>query len=426
MKILDIKESGASNTLLWAISNGANVNEDMQLVSLINDETFFLVTLGDINFFELFRLTQMYRDKLRIVNEKVAAVPTMETLKELFPGEYQSENETLSLSDVAEQVITNFINLTSQMNTDNDIIHPGAVRLFLPMLTRKFDIQIPLSFIDVFDSMNDEEKSKLFTQDYPGTLKEIIEADVHGVKTVLSMGIVKGTQILKYDPRYDQYVKLIKYAPIKSYPQPSKLYKFGLTGFFKKDNISRGEVRCNFFKSNQVVVSNTLTRLARMSTPLELDFAIQLPIQYMQLLENSFGRDVLTIEYESSMSSIIDGGLSYFDFKTSEYSADSENKEDQEKLEAHNNSIEAYTVRITEANQILLNTIPIMTQSPTDVDITSVFAMLPSIYTAKAVITVNTDNIKKFMSHSDPLLAEMFEEMNSIANNVAEDIRKMR
>jgi hypothetical protein len=146
----------------------------------------------------------------------------------------------------------------------------------------------------------------------------------------------------------------------------------------------------------------------------------------MQLLENSFSREALVISYESSMSSIIDGGLIYDDFKTSEYAADTENPEEQEKLETRNNAIEAYRVRITEANQILLNTIPILVKSENDVDVTSVFAMLPSLYTAKAVVTINTESMQKYIGHNDPVLSAMFQEMYDIANSVSEDIRKMK
>lgn len=427
MRIVDIKESGSSNTLMWALSNGANVKEDMPLTSLINDETFYLVTISDVNFFELFRLTQMYRDKVRIVSEQVASIPSQETLKELFPGEYKADDtDVVALSDVAEHVISNFINLTSQMAADDDIINPGAIRLFLPMISRKFDVQIPVAFIDIIESMNDEETAKLFTPDYPGTLKEIIESDVHGVKTILSTGFIKGTQILKYDSRYDQYLKVIKYGPLKAYQQGSKLHRLALLGFAKKDNVTRGEVRCNLFKANQTVISNTLKRLSRINTPLELDFAVQIPLQYMQLIENSFGRDLLTISYESSMSSIIDGGLIYDDFQTYELPVDADDEEGQQKLVAHNNAIEAYRVRITEANQLLLNTIPIMINSGNDVDTTSVFAMLPSLYTTKAVITVSTDNLQKYIGHSDPIISAIFQEMQDVANGVVEDIRKMK
>ena len=146
MRIIDIKESGASNTLMWALSNGANIKEDVPLTSLINDETFYLVTLSDVNFFELFRLTQMYRDKLRIVSEVTAAIPSPKALKDAFPGEYQKDgDEAIALSEVAEHVINTFINLTAQMSNDDDIIHQGAIRMFLPMIARKFNVQIPVA-----------------------------------------------------------------------------------------------------------------------------------------------------------------------------------------------------------------------------------------------------------------------------------------
>lgn len=427
MKIIDIKESGANNTLMWALSNGANIKEDVPLTSLINDETFYLVTLSDVNFFELFRLTQMYRDKLRIVSEIPATIPSAKDLKDTFPGEYQNDGEeAISLSEVAEHVITNFINLTAQMSNDDDIIHPGAIRMFLPMITRKFNVQIPIAFIDLIDSMSVDEAAKLFTHDYPGTLREIIDTDLHGVKVNLSLGFVKATRILKYDTRYDKYLQLTKYTPIKSYQDQTKLYKFGLLGFAKKDNISRGEVRCSLFKANPEFVVDNMKRLARLATPLELDFAIQLPIQYMQILENSFSNDVLTIQYESSMSAIIDGGLVYEDFKMFDEPIDHDSDEDTEKFEARNNAIEAYRVRITEANQVLLNTIPILAQSKSDVDTTSIFAMMPSIYTAKALIRVNMDNIQKYVGHSDPLISAMFHEIQDIANTLAEDIRNTK
>ena len=75
MKITSITESGSNNTLLWAISNGADIKSDIPLQSIINDELFFLVRLEDVNMFELFRLTQHFRNKLRIINEHMAAIP---------------------------------------------------------------------------------------------------------------------------------------------------------------------------------------------------------------------------------------------------------------------------------------------------------------------------------------------------------------
>lgn len=420
MKITNIKESGANNVLMWAISNSADIKSDRSLVSIINDETFYTVTLEDVNFFELFRLTQLYRDKIRIIEEKLYNVPTISELEKIFPGEYSSETETISLAKVAEYAIANFVNIASQMNTDDDIIRPGAARLFLPMITRKFNIQIPVSFVDIIDSMNDEESSKLFNSNYPNTIKEILESNVHGVKTNLYLGFVKHSRILKYNTRYNQYLKLIKYAPIKSYAQSSKLYRFNLIGFHKMDNVNREEIKCSLFNSDINTVSNTLAKLNKLNNPLKLEFAIQLPIHYMQLLENSYSREMLPILYESSMSSIIDGGIVYENFQTPEYIDD----EDGKKLENHNNAIDSYRVRIAEANQNLLNAIPIIVKSENDVDITSTFAMLPSIYTTKAVITINMENIEKLLKDPDPVLSGMFKEMHEISKGVIADIKK--
>ena len=147
MNVTEIREAGSSNVLQWAMKNGAEIwNEhNMPLHAFINDETFYLVTLSDLNFFQLFRLTQTYRDKLRILEEKPAAVPSKKELEEWFPGEYMTATgEHIKLSEAAELSINTFLNLAKQMMSDTDIISPSAVRLFLPMIARRFDVQIPL------------------------------------------------------------------------------------------------------------------------------------------------------------------------------------------------------------------------------------------------------------------------------------------
>ena len=140
MKITKITESGTNNLLRWAIQNGADIKNDSALHALINDQTFYLVTMENVNFFEVFRLTQMYREKMRIVSEEKAVVPPRSELAELFPGGYTPDqnkpDEKVPLCELAEHVMTNFINLVMQMNTDNDIIGAGALHLFVPMLTQ--------------------------------------------------------------------------------------------------------------------------------------------------------------------------------------------------------------------------------------------------------------------------------------------------
>lgn len=429
MKITNIKESGANNLMMWAVSNGATIKEDQQLQSLINDELFFLVTLSDVNFLELFRLTQMYREKLRILSEEKADVPLRKELILLFNGTYCPDNndqETKApMYECVETVVQSFINLVMQMGTDDDIIQSSALRLFLPMISRKFEIQIPITFIDLVESISDEEAARIFISEYPNTLHDIFDTENHGFMTMLQLAFLKATAIVKYNPRYEQYLRLTRYSPIKTCNN-SNLYKFGLLGFHKYDEVVRTEVRCSLFNPDKDILGNVLKRLSKINTPLHISFAVQLPIQYMQMLENSFGRDVLDITYESSMVNIIDGGIVYDDFITQDIVEDDE--ESTARVEDHNNAINAYRVRIAEANQLLLNAIPLLLNNDedNDVDVTAVFAMLPAIYSTKAVITLNLEHSAKYLAHYDVIIAEMFKEMLDLASSVIEDINRAK
>jgi len=292
------------------------------------------------------------------------------------------------------------------------------------MISRKFDIQIPIAFIDMIDSVNKDEYEQLFSSEYPNTLKDIIDTESHSFKHALGMLFVKLTQILKYDQRYNQYLKVLKYSPLKAY-QTSKLYKIGLLGFSKKDNISRTEIRCSLFQPNPNNIQTMMKRIGYLNTPLELDMIIQLPIQYMQVLENSFGTDILPIRYKSSMSSIVENGLIYEDFKTSEY-VNSDDEEDQKLVEEHDNKINVYKVRMIEANEVLLKSIPLIMDNSNEIDSTSMFAMFPSIYMTNAMITVSAEHMQKFIGHSDSLISEMFQEISTMMSSVSEDIRKAK
>lgn len=425
MKITNIKESGSNNILLWAISNEADIKEDIHLQSLINDELFYHITMEDVNFFELFRLTQMYREKIRVIEENKAEVPSNEELAKLFNGSYipdsKNPEEKAPLYECVSHVTQNFINLALQMASDEDIIKSSALRLFLPMISRKFTVQIPVAFVDLVDSISIEESAKLFNNKYPETLQEIIDNETHGFKTILQFGFLRGTSIIKYNNRFDQYLKITKYSPLKTCNN-NKLYKFGLLGFYKYNNITRGEIICNLFNPNKETLGSTLKQMAKIKTPLKIEFAIQLPIQYMQILENSFSNEVLEVSYESSMSSIIDGGIIYEDFITPSFIKE----EDEVKIEEHNNSINMYRVRIAEANQLTLNAINMILNNDGDIDVTSTFSMLPAIYTTKAVITLNIDNAPLYLSSPDPVISEMFEEMLKVASDVLSDINNTK
>lgn len=429
MQISKIKESGTNNVLLWAISNGADIKEDPQLQSIVNDELFYLVTLENVNFLELFRLTQMYRNKVRILTEKQAEVPSRKELNELFTGELmindESDSNKAPMSEAVEHVVQMFINLALQMQNDSDIIKTSAVRLFLPMISRKFDVQIPVSFFDLVESLNPEECSKIFGSEYPNTLSSLVDGENNGFNTKLQLGFVRGTSIIKYHKRYDQYLSISKYSPIKTCNN-NKLYKFGLLGFYKFDPNSRGEVRCSLFNPNSEELGATLKQLGGIKTPLNVQFAVQLPIQYMQILENSFEASDLDVQYESSMSTIIADGMEYDDFIVQEFDEDDMSEENQQKITEYTNQIDAYKVRIAEANQIMINSLGQILQSDADFDTTAAFAMLPSLYTSKAVITLDVTKSNIYINHFDPVISSMFKEMLDMSSEIYSDIQKSK
>lgn len=427
MKITKIVETGTNNLLRWAIQNGADIKNDGALHSLINDQTAYLVTMEDVNFFEMFRLTQMYREKMRIVKEEKATVPPRSTLAGLFPGGYapnpDKPDEKVPLCEMAEHVMSNFINLVMQMNTDSDIIGVNALHLFIPMLARKFTVQIPVSFIEFISSMKPEEIDSIYNRDYPDTIQTILDNPMHSVQMVLQLGFVKGTSIIQYNPTYDKYVKSFKFAPLNSNTS-DKLWKFNMVGFHKYDPIVRGEVRVDMFKPDKNVMQKAMQRMSQLNTPLEVDFAIQLPIQYMQILLNAFDRNTLPVSYESSMSDIIDCGMTHEDFTSVEIPEDIEEGE-KLKLETKNEAISAYKVRVAEANQLVLNSIPIILQSEGDVDTTAAFAMLPCGYNSRAIVTMNTDLIKKYQVNYDATVSTMLQEMISFVESLNSNIKSM-
>ena len=429
MHIDDIRESGCSNILKWAIANGADLKNDIQLQALINDQTFYLVTVSDISFLEVFRLSQIYREKLRVLNEKRADIPGVNEMNEMFSGdsiEQEMSDGTkteVRLTEVAEYSAQQFLNLAIQMQADDDIIRPETTRLFIPMLCRRFDVQVPVSFIDIISGLQTEEEvTSLFNSDYPDNLHhEVIDAEHSGVRNALYMGLLKSTSIVRYQPHYEQLIKMVKYSHLNKV-KSDELYKFRMIGFYKYDNISHGEVRCDMFQPNKSIVAQNMKRLAYINTPLKVEFVIQLPIQYMQMILASFSREELAVTYESSMSSIIDAGISFHDFKSHEFDEESEDPDVQAKITEYNNSIAAYETRITEANQTTLNAISMLLNSEKDVDITSVFALLPAIYNAKAVITIDSSKLERYQQFFSGNLEAMFTEMISVVKSLITDI----
>lgn len=424
MKLGTIKESGSNNTLLWAIKNGADVISDQELQSIINDEMFYIVTFNDVNFFELFRLTQLYRNKIRILSEQKADIPTMEFLASMFPGSFQSEDKNnIPLCEIAEHSLTEFFNLVFQMESDSDIIKMNTLRMFLPMITRRFDVQIPINFIDIVGCLGEEESKEFFTRDYPDTIDKVLDKENNSIEVNMKLGFIRSTSINRYGSRYDQYLRFTKYFPLKQ--DGNKLYKIALLGFHKFNPITRGENRCNMFNVNPNQLSNEMRKISKINSDLMVDVVVQMPIQYMQELEYTFSNDDLRIDYESSMVDIIQNGFQFNDFITYEINEDSSD-EDKAKYDAHINGIESYKVRIAEANTRMFNGLSIILNSEDDIDERSAFALLPSIYMTNAVMTLNMNKKEIYRSSTDGMISEIMKEAITIGEKVIADLNSMK
>lgn len=416
MKITNIVQTGAADLLMYAIAHNADIKSDQALQSMISAETCYLMTISDVNFLELFRLAQRYREKLKIMDEKPAAVPDKAVLDQKFNGTYtdpDDENKKVPLSDFVTYASTQFVNLALQMSADDDIIRPDAARMFFPMISRSFDVQIPVSFMDIMAGIgSSDECDKLFNADYPGNLNTIIvEAESSGIRNHLMLSLMMATSIIRYEKQYENLIKMTKYFPLKTV-KTNKLYKFAICGFHKYDNISRGEIRCTMFHPDKKIMASNMKKMANLSTPLKVDFCVQMPIQYMVSVLNAFGPDQLDVNFDASMSSIIDGGLVFDDFIMKSY-----DEESDEAIE-YENAVSAYKTRINEANQVALNTLPILLKSDGDIDITGAFSILPSIYTTKAVFTIDTEKMDGLKSHIDDNIASMFSDMCDTANGL--------
>lgn len=410
MKITNIHECGASNLLKWAIANDADIASDISLQSLINNETFYQITLTDVNFLELFRLTQTYREKVCVITEQKAEIPSNDELMQYFPGKVTIEGSEFNAAEIVSNACDMFMKLALQMHSDDDIIQHNTAMLFLPMLCRKFEINIPISFGDLVATFDEQTPaSKLFNTSYPDNLEDVV-INTPTICNKLLLYMFKSTYIIRYDEHFDTLLRLTKYAPLRKC-NDDKLYKFRLSGLFKYNPITRDEVRCSFFNANKVDMAESIKKLDGVKTPLNLEFAVQLPLHYMRILENSFSPDEVRVAYEASISTIIDSGLVFNDFVSPEFDEDS----DEERIIEYNNAIDLYKVRINEANKTVLSAIPMLLNSDVEVDYTAACAMLPSIYSTKAIITLNMKYADLYLAHFDPLLRSMFEEMLEVA-----------
>jgi hypothetical protein len=403
MHITSIRESGNSNSLMWAISNGADIKDNLPLVSIINDDLFFQVTIDGVNMYQLFRLTQLYRSKLKVCSIHRSEVPDTKTLDEMFPG----------FGERASSLLDHSIGIVTQMLSDNDIIADGTAQLYLPMITTTYAVQIPFSFVDAVESMTEDECRELFTMSYPSTLETIVEkGSCHGFYRAIMILIERMTENIRYDSKYEQLLNRTKYFALREYPE--KLFKTGLLSFSKFDAISRSEVRCSLFNPNVESMRKSMKRMAQLKTPLEITAVIQLPIYHMQILESSYFPEDLRISHRSSINNILDNGMVVRNFN---FKDDDPNEESE---------IDRYKVRILESKLRIMEFIEDVLRSDTNFHSPSLFAMLPSIYKANAVISFSTADLPNFLNNNTyPVIQEMFEEIQKLVRGVEIDIQKV-
>lgn len=384
----------------------------MALSSIINDDLFYLVTIEDINFFELFRLTQTFRNKLRIVESTSTDIPSINELSNVFPGEITVNNEIESAANIAHHSIITWINLINQMNADNDIISAKTVKMIFPMISRKFTVQFPISFIDFSSVLTIEEFPEVFNENYPSTLNDLNAEYFNNLHRFIYLGIVRLTDVIKYNDKYDKLLELIKYADLNS---DNELIKFNLISLSKYDDTLKSVTKCSFFNADKTLLETEMAKLSKIEAPLELEFAVKMPIEYMQILVNKFSNDELEIKYESSMKNIINNTFVKEDFNILNITTDNINFPTEE-------AISAYRVRLTEANQICLNTINLFINSPIDINNTYIFSMLPSMYMTSAVIKISNkyiDVYNKYINTGDPLLVQMFQDMFNVYKEIS-------
>ena len=389
LKLGSLVESGCSNVLNWAIKGKANLKDNVPMVSLINDETFYLLTIEGVNFYQLFRLTQNYRNKLRIIENTGMEMPEKDYLVGCFGPEHVDE---------AYGAIKAFVDIATQMQTDTDIIPENVSHLFIPMIARKYSVQIPIDFVDILDMLSDDpgedgsEYSRVFNTTYPATLENIWTL-APGVRHQILTRLIQMTGNIVYNPKYMKLIEMSKYAALQAHD--GKPYKTGLVGFKKYNPMTRGEVKHNIFQSAEETLTNTAKVLNSLKTPLEVSVAVQLPIFQMQQLEASYYPEDLIISFRSSIHGIVANGIIWDDFII-----DETNEETKAAISNYKMRISTAHLQLVEVIQKILSI-----ESYTNSEI---FSMLPPIFMTNAVLTFPVGMIEEFANHKDLMISSMF------------------
>lgn len=421
IKSLDV--AGSTNTLRYAIAKKIPIFNNRHILSFIEPETYYTVTYSDVTMLELFLLVQKYRYKLCIRKEEAPALPDDDELKSLFPGEIQDGNNTIPDHKAVSDAINQFISIFKQMLSDSDIIQDNIAIQFVPMLARRFEISIPISFIDLATSFTSEEALGDFIDaTLNDTLNEYIDKDeTHTIQHVLSVIFVRNTQIVRYDPNYEILLEAIKYAPLRKVTT-NEPYRFKLSSISRVNDKTRVNDSAVLFNTTKDEMNSKMATMSQSKSTIMSEFVVELPVQNMITLMNSFSSEELPITYLSSMKQMIDSIAYIIEFTKKGIVSgklDLSNPEDPV-IQEIMNRLDAYQVRIETAIDILIGTIQKLVEQGTTCDITSIFALLPSIVMSRAVIGINPNNMTKYFyrNQDDVTIIKMFNDIENIVSSL--------
>ena len=397
MEILSVKSSGSEELLSYCITKGVNLQRNATFAGLINDDMQYRFILNDINLFELFQLTQTYRTELKVHEEHQFQEPE-ENYLQYYLGE----------SKQSSAIIEKFIHLTNQMFVDKDIIDESVVSLFLPMITRRYKISIPISFEEIIHTLTDEEYLRIYNTDYPSSLERL--PSFMSIKTKLASLLSRLSEPIAYTDKQYKVLKSLYYAKLKTRDE-NDMYRFGLLKFGKVDTVTGIKSFYHPSSIKKEEVKERLKLLPSMRSPMEMEFVIQIPIYHMQILLNIFGNDILQVAYPSSIKSIIENGMNFKNIKSIVFKNEKENL------------LSEYSLRITECNQLLLEMISQLIKNSGGEYETVIFSLLPSLYMTNAVIRVNENDLDQMVENpSNRLLWELFTQLKGISNKILSDI----
>jgi hypothetical protein len=286
------------------------------------------------------------------------------------------------------------------------------------MINRFYTIQIPLRFIDFIYLLSEQEYSTIFRPDYPHSLDELTKpsSDPKTFRNKLLIQLIKNSIPVQYHPRFIKYLDITKFNSLKKKNDDEQFYSPTLLNFGFEDPLTKKVVRYSFFKSKSEDLKIVLKKMRKYHVDkMNYEFAIQLPIEYMQILENHFNNGLVEVKYRSPFESIISKGFNYKQIiKIRDL--------DQNVTEA----VDAYGVRLHEAaidNITNINMLSmLLKEEKADLNYGAIYSLLPAIYSVQAVIKISSTDISNIVNISHPMIKSIFTDIQHQINLLNNDI----